>query len=203
MTTGRSVSGPMPPLHELAQRAGVTLPALENSQPGINLGDIRPIVDDPSRSKIAKQTLERIDAVRLALVQAAQVGANSWDVVPFSFPEYLEAVHSINRLKSAFMKGNDLPYPFNTYTGVRFTQEIYRRDLHTNDFEGYIKYVCAVHPSCRDCLRYVALPALDEGARVEHTYITGGSNSGKTELLKALVHHDIQKSDRAVVIIGP
>ena len=62
-------------------------------------------------------------------------------------------------------------------------------------------YIQAVHPPLSSVF-FWRLPALiREGDRKGHTYLTGSSGAGKSELLKVLIHADIHKSKPPCVIV--
>lgn len=69
---------------------------------------------------------------------------------------------------------------------------------------GYISFFCAENPRFRSFFfdRYRKLP-ISENARERHTYITGGTGSGKTEAIKVLIHHYVARHKTAVVILEP
>ena len=63
---------------------------------------------------------------------------------------------------------------------------IFDPDRHTHDWAGYLAYLATVAPALCGFF-YRRLPVLiPEDARKRHTYITGQSGSGKSELLKVL-----------------
>lgn len=73
-------------------------------------------------------------------------------------------------------------------------------DSYECSIRGYFQYVSDTHPSYVTALSSIHPIELDEGVRQMHTYITGTSGSGKTELLKALVHHDLTRGNAAIII---
>ncbi|MDK9721162.1 MAG: DUF87 domain-containing protein [Rhodospirillales bacterium] len=77
---------------------------------------------------------------------------------------------------------------------------IYDPDRHTPDWPGYVAYLEAMaSPLCE--FFYRRLPVLiPEDARKRHTYITGQSGSGKSELLKVLLNAYL-RSDAPVSLV--
>lgn len=77
--------------------------------------------------------------------------------------------------------------------------------LYTPDIAGYYRYLLGHFPMIYPFFfawRYT-LP-IKEKDRERHTYVTGGSGSGKTEALKALVHHYVTRNTgTALVILDP
>ncbi|MCG3267135.1 type IV secretory system conjugative DNA transfer family protein [Yoonia sp. I 8.24] len=79
----------------------------------------------------------------------------------------------------------------------------YNPNLHTKDRAGYLEYLNMRDPKLIHALLHdlSVTPMIDELRR--HTYITGGSGSGKTELLKQLIHAAFQREGEATVVIDP
>lgn len=69
---------------------------------------------------------------------------------------------------------------------------------------GYISLLCDSDAEFRRFFfdRYRTLP-ISEHARERHTYITGGTGSGKTEAIKVLIHHYVTRYKTAVVVLEP
>lgn len=90
----------------------------------------------------------------------------------------------------------------------QYEQETERRERIVQNFPlsdiGYISFFCDAHPYLRRFFfdRYRRLP-ISEQARERHTYITGGTGSGKTEAIKVLIHHYVARYKTAVVVIEP
>lgn len=81
---------------------------------------------------------------------------------------------------------------------------IFTRGLHTPDPSGYLAYLKLADPSFHAELTCKFPLLLPEDARIEHTYVVAGSGSGKTELLKLLIHSYVTHPDyAAVVAIAP
>lgn len=79
----------------------------------------------------------------------------------------------------------------------------FNSSVHTPDREGYLNYLYNRDPSLIEELKepIPVTPQLNELRR--HTYITGGSGSGKTELLKQLIHAAYHRFGEAIVVIDP
>ena len=91
------------------------------------------------------------------------------------------------------------------YNGVtrRFASE-YNPERHTEDRAGYRRYLTDASPELAKLLDRPVPALLSEDDRQRHTYITGGSGSGKSELLKVLVHGYVTNPELgAVVVIDP
>ncbi len=80
----------------------------------------------------------------------------------------------------------------------------YKKDVHTNDRDGYLNYVWNKSPRLMALLERNIQVLLPEADRLRHSYITGGSGSGKSELIKQLVHSYVKQPDYgAVVVVDP
>lgn len=92
-------------------------------------------------------------------------------------------------------------YPIACWLNMAFNK---RR--HTPSLRGYLSYLEDSYPDVFKELKTTGVAgsvgSLDQKTREMHTYITGGSGSGKTELLKSFVFHDVSHG-HAVVIIDP
>lgn len=84
---------------------------------------------------------------------------------------------------------------------------LYRLALATpleQNLAGYVAYIKAIHPSLSR-LFFLKLPALiPEKDRELHTYITGSSGAGKSEIMKVLIHAYVtKKKPPCIVVIDP
>lgn len=91
---------------------------------------------------------------------------------------------------------------------AEYEKEAARRNRLIQDFPlcalGYLRFFCDARTEFRGFFfdRYRTLP-ISEHARERHTYITGGTGSGKTEAIKVIVHHYVARHKTAVVVIEP
>ena len=214
MSMGRNLVGPMPSLGELVRRAGVSAPALVPQPVIVNLGAITPFVGDPQRSQAAQKAIANIEAVRQVAIQggwkfSAPSSIAEWRrrYVAANYSDYLDAIKNRNSIISGFERDakrinatDPHAFPVDRAEIYQLLVHIYNRSLHTADFQGYVNYVGAVHENYVACLNRIPPPALADDTRHQHTYITGSAGSGKTELLKALVHHDLVHNHAAVII---
>lgn len=90
-----------------------------------------------------------------------------------------------------------------------YDEETRAKEIFSQSFppsmEGYIKYVCSQSEEVRSFFfdRYKTLPVSEEN-RKRHTYIVGGSGSGKSELIKWICYHYLKRNmSTAVVLIEP
>ena len=107
---------------------------------------------------------------------------------------------------SEYIGRNDLEA--RTYRAYIFTRktEQYRKELHeieqkkqkqikiknkySNDRAGYCLYIFdRLEPNERDFLDKYLSFEIPESKRLLHTYISGGTGSGKSEIMKTLLHH--------------
>lgn len=83
------------------------------------------------------------------------------------------------------------------------SSESYIRDFD-DSFDGYLSHIRSWGEESSYKFFLKPLQAkLPLGARKKHTYVVAQTGSGKSELLKMLVHGDIEAKNRAVVIIDP
>lgn len=84
-------------------------------------------------------------------------------------------------------------------------QQAYIRTIHQNyrnKPRGYIKFVFSSLSDDEKAFFLRRHPfRINEKARQRHSYITGQSGSGKTELLKTLIHHYLTKNTQTAVIL--
>jgi chromosomal replication initiation ATPase DnaA len=76
---------------------------------------------------------------------------------------------------------------------------------YTHDSRGYIRFVYdnLSHDEKAFFLK-IQTYRMSEQARQRHSYITGQSGSGKTELLKTMIHHYLtQNTDTGVILLDP
>jgi hypothetical protein len=192
----------------LAIRAGVQLPAPPAK--GIYLGTVSPLLGEPGRSESSNRALERIYAVRdelLNLVKAPggspqEMAERQRSLIVMPYESYLEAVKSANQLPRSFQEGKYIPPHLNTPECAHFVLRLYRNAVHKPDFESYLGYVCDVNAVYAKALDNVPAPVLDEATRQQHTYIAAGAGSGKTELMKAFIQHDVNEG-HAIIILDP
>ncbi len=139
-----------------------------------------------------------------------------------SFPEYRNAIDRIDDIRKrladiaeserrkAFDRENrtDKTYFYPTYERPPQTEitlaRLFDSRTHTPDAAGYLAYVKTVHPPLSD-LFFWRLPALiPERDRELHTYITGSSGAGKSEIMKVLIHAYVtKKKPPCIVVIDP
>lgn len=76
---------------------------------------------------------------------------------------------------------------------------------YSTDPVGYCRYVIDRLPEAEQEFLQRPQPFLiPETARQKHSYINGGTGSGKSELMKTLIHHDLTKNkNTALVLIDP
>ena len=72
------------------------------------------------------------------------------------------------------------------------------------DQVGYIRYMLDQLPEARDFFETPQPFYFDEERRITHTYVIGGTGSGKSEVMKTLIHHYLTRNiDTALVLIDP
>jgi len=79
----------------------------------------------------------------------------------------------------------------------------YAPHIHTPNRRGYLNFIADQDPKITEVLNepIPLRPVLSHLRR--HAYITGGSGSGKTELLKQLIHGAFHRYGEAIIVIDP
>jgi hypothetical protein len=94
--------------------------------------------------------------------------------------------------------------PIFTQLGINIDE---KKQLYTNDFRGYKAYLQESKQGNNLSLTPFFFRWLDahipEPERRKHTYIVAGSRSGKSELLKCLIHQYIVKGYSSLVVLDP
>lgn len=90
---------------------------------------------------------------------------------------------------------------------VKYEKEKYQADIlkpYASDLAGYGKYLIDRHPHVMAFFSERRPFEVNERSRRLHTYITGGTGSGKSELMKSLVYHYLTTdTSTALVFIDP
>lgn len=77
--------------------------------------------------------------------------------------------------------------------------------LNTKDEKGYLQYLKNAYPPIKKFLKSALQMTIQAKDRLKHTYITGSTEAGKSELIKQYIYPYITEKDpsSAVVIIDP
>jgi|TARA_A100000171_G_C2139707_1_gene153904 Type IV secretory system Conjugative DNA transfer len=138
--------------------------------------------------------------------------------IPPSYSEYLEALKGRNRIAQQLKELNTLYTQANHDSVARWRHiednlplpqlvrmvKNYNPDIFTPNLEGWGNLLISfnnefIKATCRDQFYY-----FKETDRAKHTYITGGSGAGKSELLKQLIWSYLSVMDYAsLVVIDP
>ena len=151
-------------------------------------------------------------AIREIVARAEHSAGNDWaGRVPLSFAEYCEVVRNIDKLGGALhrdrYRNEDAPpvyIPNDSAMLRRLVKSLFDRERHTPDFTGYVRYVQDVNDKLDNAVTQVlnqSTTHLHENDRHEHTLIVGGTGSGKSELLKLLVHHSVKHPELGAVLV--
>lgn len=134
-----------------------------------------------------RRAIAGIDAIRTKVAQIANQGRRR------EFDRH-------NREGKSYFYPTHAQPTQNEVTFLRF----FDPGAHTSDITGYMAYVGKVCPSL-SALFFLKLPAwIPERDRELHTYITGSSGAGKSELMKALIHAAVSKpKPPCIVVIDP
>mgnify|MGYP001290732032 CR=1 FL=1 len=87
---------------------------------------------------------------------------------------------------------------------VNFSQD-YNRKKHTDNWHGYLGYLLENESELMEEILVEDVPvSILEQDRQRHTYVVGGTGSGKSELIKVLVHrYLVNHTDKATVVLDP
>jgi TraM recognition site of TraD and TraG len=161
-----------------------------------------------------------------ALIDSASYlsDASKWrlfyELAPLEYREYGKNVGRFDtlrkELRAAIDRAEEMDYEKRDFRPLqelgpevmRFV-EVFVREEHTPDAEGYRTYVGDVCPAlltqaARTEKQAKLLGHFPEATRAVHTHILGGRNAGKSELMKLLIHHYVKHPQLgAVVVIDP
>lgn len=207
----------------LYQATGLTVPGSPEAEDSHYLGDweSRDCVDaiDPVVER-------RLGKVRTALEAAEGLPQEHRDLIAkadfLSYAEYRATVRRImdlsrtlDRLDHQSRRQNfdasyhpDKPHFYAEITPPNPKQQAlirgYDIDRFTPDREGYLAYLQTFAPAVA-LFFFKRLPALiREADRTMHTYVTGSSGSGKSELMKVLIHSYVSRpKPPCIVVLDP
>ncbi len=150
--------------------------------------------------------MERRRQIAFTVTRGAPDGfaAESFSRVPLSFDDYSEAVRNHNQWQRAIRREDDdgpRAYLPGNEAAIRVFVANFRRGRHTPDLPGWLTYLADLGLNVGGAMEQpVELP---EQTRQMHTLVAGRIGSGKSELLKALIHHHVAVSPSAVVVLDP
>ncbi|MEM6820328.1 MAG: DUF87 domain-containing protein [Verrucomicrobiota bacterium] len=123
---------------------------------------------------------------------------NKLGVKRSELPEYVSKLTDYHLAQDAFHQARE-DYETKLKEGNAF------RNQFSDDASGYRKYVDQVSSS--DLSSFLASPKLipvREDRRQRHSYVCGGTGSGKSEILKTIIHHYLTRDpNSAIVILDP
>jgi hypothetical protein len=153
-------------------------------------------------STLARQIFELADRA------SDFAGANRAARAPLSFAAYKAAIQnraSILRALHQERQRGGAYIPDDSPELRRFVAELYDAACDTPDVGGYANYLGAVNDTLGEAvlelLRQSAGTRFRETETRMHTHIVGGAGSGKSELLKLLVHHYVKHPELGAVLI--
>jgi len=172
---------------------------------------------------VVKRRLDRINnALNLAAPLPQDVRSLIEEQVFLSYGEYLESLRRMGEIKTTMAKIDNLsrkqshnhnfhsnkPHFYQTISPPNPNQTLLARsfnaDRFTADRAGYMAYLQTFAPEVSQFF-FGRLPAMiSENDRTMHTYITGSSGSGKSELMKVLIHsYARKKKPPCMVVLDP
>ncbi|MCX5497876.1 DUF87 domain-containing protein [Kaistia dalseonensis] len=168
----------------------------EDGRAFLELGSMTPWLSEAAISAIGERR-------RAALGEISRRSGLS-PPMPLLYAGYLRAVRENEKIlrsydaQSAGRTGfvandsNELAY---------FLTRIFDPARHSADAKGYASYLCDIDPQLGNIITAEIAVRLPAEERLRHTYIVGASGSGKSELLKLLVHHEVTHGEAAVVVV--
>lgn len=130
----------------------------------------------------------------------------------YSYREYLDALRRVTTIKGQIERRKKWEYE----ETERYPPELpddediefvrfYSLDLHTPDRDGYLNYLHWHAPELYDVLGRKVPVYVKEDPHRPHTYVLGATRSGKTELVKLLIHSFVRTKPTygAVVVLDP
>jgi len=211
----------------LAASKAVGMPHRDALPEGVTVADFLPVGEwEPADQAAAIEAMStrRIERIRRMVAdlsaqglarQAAEAAAHDF----LTFAEYRRTVPRVDAIREQLTQiddakrrqafdretkpGKPIFYSTNeppnqneiTFAGL------FNPRTHTPDCVGYMAYIKTVSTALFD-LFFWKLPALiPESDRKGHTYLTGSSGAGKSELLKTLIHADVMKDKPPCIIV--
>jgi len=162
----------------------------------MHLGKVEQVAPSDT-SDLGRWILSIVDAAR------AHAGDKRFERAPLTFNGYTAAIQKRDSILRALARESYIPDL--TPELVRFVRQIYHAERHTPDFGGYVNYVGAVSEELGEAV----LQVLQRSAGIQfheaelsmHACVVGGSGSGKSELLKLMVHHYVKHPELGAVLV--
>jgi hypothetical protein len=90
-----------------------------------------------------------------------------------------------------------------SYSGLQLVSN-FNHEYFKPNFEGYQMYLATLYTHLAPILNLTGKAYITEKDRKMHTYITGGSGSGKTEMIKTIIHNYVVSApDTSVIVLDP
>lgn len=172
----------------------------------MQLGEVAPLPPSES-SPLAREIFAMVERARLA---SRDMNRALW--APLTFSGYKAALQNRSSIARALYQekqtGRTSYIPEDSHELRRFVGKLYDPERHTPDFAGFVNYLGAVNESLGervlDMLRTAPGVTFVESAMRMHALVVGGSGSGKSELMKLMVHHYVRHPELgAVLVIDP
>jgi len=90
-----------------------------------------------------------------------------------------------------------------SHADILFLRDFWQDGRFSGDVNGYLEHLKTNYPKYYNMMHRDIPVHVREEDRKRHTYIVGGTGSGKSELIKLLAHNDITRQQSAVVVIDP
>jgi len=148
-------------------------------------------------SDLAKQVFELVERARQFAGQERALRA------PLTFAGYKAALHKLDSIRRALHSGGFVPNDSPELR--RFVVRIYDEERHSADVAGFMNYLGAVNGALGQAVLQImqrsAGAQFSESQMRMHAHVVGGSGSGKSELLKLMIHHHVKHPELGAVLV--
>lgn len=175
-----------------------TVPAVTASGAAVFLGTLAPDTAD----------IDRLVRRRREAVERHASGAPNPNAILFAhdvldFDTYLHTVENFTKLAKELSQTGSLAV-IDTWAMRRVLGLPMKPRTFTPDLQGWLNHLCETHPAFLQEIDLLARPsAFPEETREGHSLVVAPANWGKSELLKALVFHQVSRGDAGVVVLDP
>lgn len=122
---------------------------------------------------------------------------------PLALADFLDAMRRVGNLARQSRRGVYDEDTGETPAVLGLRDIVMRRGLSylSPDVNGWLNYLAELDARFMELPKHTPAPQLIEEIRAQHTLIVGATGHGKSELMKALMHHYVLNPTAAVVVI--
>jgi hypothetical protein len=164
----------------------------------MNLGTVLPEL--AAVDALVKQRQAKVQGHAKDAPDRAKILTNH-DVMDFE--TYSHTIGNFDRLAKELRDQGKLA-GLDTYAMRRVLTLPLKPRAYADSFAGWVAYLHDIDARFGDEIQALAKPsAFPEEGREEHTFIVAPTKWGKSELMKALAYHHVQRGNAAVVVLDP